>query len=96
MRPELERESGKRVSKRTEQVRDGDRRGWGGEEKRERDREREKSGLPYLSFSVHPCHCSYTTVQAFFQEIFLLPKKVMFLATMGWSKISCRFFHMLL
>lgn len=53
--------------------------GWGGE------RERDKSGLPYLSFSVHPCHCSYTTVQAFFQEIFLLPKKVLF------GYVSCNY-----
>ena len=79
LRPELERERGKRVSKRTEQVRDGDR--WEGGKKRQRD----KSGLPYLSFSVCPCHGSYTTVQAFFQEIFLLPKKVLL------GSVSCNY-----
>lgn len=56
-----------------------------GTDGREGKRERDKSSLPYLSFSVHPCHCSYTTVQAFFQEFYLLPKKVLF------GSVSCNY-----
>ena len=70
-----------------------------GTDGREEKRERDKSSLPYLSFSVHPRHCSYTTVQAFFQEFYLLPKKVLFgsvSCNYGWSKILFQFFHRLL
>lgn len=56
-----------------------------GTDGREGKRERDKSSLPYLSFSVHPRHCSYTTVQAFFQEFYLLPKKVLF------GSVSCNY-----
>lgn len=95
LRPELERENGKRVSKRTEQVRDGDRRrgAWG-----ERERETRVVCPTWVSVFIHATAHTQQFKHSFKKFFFYLRRYClgMFLATMGWSKFSCTFFHMLL
>ena len=89
LRPELERERGKRVSKRTEQVRDGDR--WEGGKKRET-----RVVCPtWVSVFVHATAHTQQFKHSFKRFFFYLRRYFwgLFLATMGWS---FRFFHVLL